>query len=747
MNQTKTWSDIKADVRAELEAHFEAQVKDGKIDQRIYDKMTSEQGVVANLSRWMESPDIDRISPSARRGILAAIVDKRWDDVSEAFYDELAFGTGGIRGRTAITDWELEILRDQGIQAPILRGPNTINDVVLLQKSAGVAKFANSKGFKSLVIGYDTRIRGREFAASIAGLFIAYGIKVYMFDEPVPYPELCFAIPTLKADMGILLSASHNDRRYNGYKLTSGNGSQFSVNERRQLLEDFIFKTGFAEVKRTDLDDADPDQLVFLGGEDRLTGVEYYGFRGKPINMHREHFEHIRKFILDEDLLRSQADSMHLAFSAYHGAGRKVVPRLVESFGIEQLDIVAALQEADGMFPAFDDLKTPKGKKVYQQPDPGDHLAAEKAVTEYIEQYGKERLMDIDVMIGTDPDADRMAAVVPVPEERREIYDGRETILMDADTAWSILLWYRMEKLKAAGEDMSKYFLVQSHTTTDVMPLLAEKYGVGWIKTWVGFAQIAAAVQRVWEGEEISPDIYWTIYKSHGITDKSSYNFAALEQSNGFSILGAKPPDDHSMGTNGHVRDKDGVFAAVLFLEVLAYARKSGHSLLDLIDEKLYLDSGIGLIRTGYRPAPVYGQYEGLEGLSRKMSVIHKAEDLMAAADKGDKVTFGGIQASRCEVYKTGKYDKAHGYVEGFDPNDPSTFRFPDEGIRFFLGSDFNHLTIRPSGTSQSLRFHTQLRDTDVNADNLKAKRIEIEKRLDAIYDDIGKLMGVDWEE
>ncbi|MFH2056513.1 MAG: hypothetical protein ABIJ61_11180, partial [bacterium] len=735
------------DVQSELSAHFKGQLDSGKIDKLIYDKMTSDAGVLGHLSRWLESPDLDRISPQARAGILAAIVEKRWDDISEAFYDELAFGTGGIRGRTAITDFELEILRDKGIGAPILRGPNTINDIVLLQKSAGVAKFAVKKGFKSVVIGYDTRIRGRDFAVCIAGLFIAYGIKVYLFDEPVPYPEMTFAIPTLRGDFGILLSASHNDRRYNGYKLTSGNGSQFSVQERRQLLEEFIFKTGFDEIKQKDLHEASADELVFLGGAERVSGVEYYAYQGAPINMHQQHFEHIREFILDEKLLRSQADKMHLAFCAYHGAGRKVVPRLVKSFGIKKLDLVSAMQAADGMFPAFDDLKSPKGKKVYQQPDPGDHLAADKAVAEYVKEYGAEQLADVDLMIGTDPDADRMAVVVPVQENRREIYGGKSSILMDADTAWSILLWYRLEKMKAAGEDMSRLFLVQSHTTTDVMPLLAEKYGTAWIKTWVGFAQIAAAVQLLWEGEKISPEIYWTIYGSKGLNQNTAYNFAALEQSNGFSILGGAPPDDHSMGVKGHVRDKDGVFAAVLFLEVLAYAKSVGKSLLELIDEKLYLDPQIGLIRTGYRPAPVYGQYEGLEGLSRKMEVIHKAEELMAKVEQGGTVTFGGLKATRCEVYMTGKYDKAHGYVEGFDPTDRQTFRFPDEGIRFFLGSDFNHLTIRPSGTSQSLRFHTQLRDTEVTAGNLKVKRIEIEKRLDAIYEDIGKLMGVDWEE
>jgi len=747
MDDLKTWQEIRADVQKELNAYLKHQYESGQLDKLLYEKATSDSGVFGNLTKWMESPDLARISPNAHRGILNAIDANRWADINEAFFDELAFGTGGIRGRTAITDRELEMLRDEGIHAPFLRGPNTINDVVLLQKSAGVAKFALNKGLKSVVIGYDSRIRGRDFACAVSELFIAYGFKVYLFDDIVPYPELTFAIPTVHADMGILLSASHNDRRYNGYKLTSGNGSQFSVMERRQLLEDFIFKTGFDEIKSKNINQATDDELVFLGGADRLSGADYYGFKGKPVDMHHKHFEHIRKFILDGNMLRSQAKNLQLAFCAYHGAGRDAIPRLVNSFGIERLDIISKMHVADGMFPAFDDLKSPKGKKVYQQPDPGDHLAAEKAVTEYINEYGEKRFAEIDLLIGTDPDADRLACIVPVPEDRREVYGGKNYTLLDADTAWAILLWYRMERLKEAGDDFSKSFLVQSHTTTDVIPLLCEKYGIAWIKTWVGFAQLAAAVQRVWQGEEISPEIYWTIHSSRGLTDSCSYNFAALEQSNGFSILGGKPPDENSMGTDGHVRDKDGIFAAVLMLEVIAYARSLGKSLLELIDDHLYLEPAIGLIRTGYRPAPVFGQYEGMKGISRKLAVLHQAEELMDKVKSGADVRFGGLKVTDCVVYRTGKYDTVHGFVEGFDPDDPSTFKFPDEGIRFFLGDEYNNLTIRPSGTSQSLRFHTQLRDTDVSKKNSKQKRIEIERQLEAVYDDIGKLLGVDWDE
>lgn len=249
------------------------------------------------------------------------------------------------------------------------------------------------------------------------------------------------------------------------------------------------------------------------------------------------------------------------------------------------------------------------------------------------------------------------------------------------------------------------------------------------------------------ENDEISKKIYWTLYDFKGLTPQATVNLAALEQSNGFSILGAKPRDEMSMGTDGHVRDKDGIFAAMLFLEVLAYAKAQKKSVLDLVNEKLYLDPAIGLIRTGYRPAPVYGQYEGIEGRSTKMKVIHKAEGLMERLAGGGAVKFGGLKATHFEVYKTGKYDIQHGYTKGYNPDDPSTFGFPDEGIRFFFGDYYSHLTIRPSGTSQSLRFHIQLREKKVSKGDLLKKRIAMERKITSIFEDVGKQLDVDWDE
>jgi phosphomannomutase len=754
----KNWESKKHHVEEKIKRFIDS----APIDEQVKRKSLSSTGVFANLSKWMEDIYIDKFSPNAKTGIMKAIdSNKRWADIAEVFYTDIEFGTGGIRGRAVIQDDELITLRDEGIYAPFLRGPNTINDLVFLQISSAIAKFGRDKKFNSITIGYDSRIRGKDFAHLVAGVFIAYGYTVYLFDDVVPYPEVTFAIPYMRTDMGILISASHNDRRYNGYKLSCANGSQFSIKDRSIILNEYISKTGFESVKYVELTKVHNDQLKFLGGGYKYPHLEYYNYKPNPIDVHTGHFSHVLDFLIDRKLIRNQADDIHVAYSAYHGAGGPTVKRLIDSLGIIKLDVIASLYKVDGMFPVFDDpnFLSPKGKKIYQQPDPGEPRAAKLALSHYIKEYG-DRVKDVDVLIGTDPDADRTGISVKIPEQYKEIYPTDDHMtLLDADTAWSLIIWYRLNNwekitgLKKMNLNKKNCFLVQSHTTTDIMPLLAEKHGLGWIKTWVGFAQLATAVEKVWnkdlkENYFTSPyrtDDFRSIYKYKKISPAAKYNFAALEQSNGFSILGSKPPSAYELGKYGHVRDKDGTFAALLFFDVVAYAKKMGKSILELVDENLYLDPDIGLIRTGYRAAPQYGQYEGLEGRSLKLEILRKALDLTKKIQKG--VNIGNKRVTKYEVYLTGKYDIQHGNVDGFKSSDRKTYKFPDEGIRFFFGDEFNHLTIRPSGTSQSLRLHIQLRDRNVSKGNLKSKRIKMENEIQTIFQDIGNKIGIDWNE
>ena len=737
---------VLAQAEAGISHYLKMAFESGKINQGQYDAAT--RNTVPNLREWLTDATIDRISPNLKAGLADAVANGRWEELVNAYRQSMRFGTGGIRGMMAFDRQSIARLKEEGLDARILKGPNTLNNMVVLRVSAGVAKFGKDGGrsFDRIVIGYDSRVRGGDFARIIAELFLAYGYTVYLFDEPCPYPAVTFAIPyeKIKAHVGLLISASHNDYRYNGYKLSSGNGSQFDPKERDEMYEKYISHATFEDIKLLPLEEAPEGKLFWLGGAEPVSGVDYFGRESNLINIHEAHARHITSFLIQKDF-SAMADPLRIGFCAYHGAGRKAVPRLLREAGFDEVRIIHknGLYDLNGLFPSF---RSDPGKE--QQPDPGDARAAKIAVEAFKDEYPGE-FEKLDILIGTDPDADRCGLVVPVPPAKRYLYDGLYWTLLPADEMWAILLWYRLTreaemnggKLPRADER----FIVLSHTTSDANVRIARKFGLGIVKTWVGFAALSAAVRDAWDrvprqdlvegkSDPSQPFCHPFILEYQAMTDKRTFNEAAMEQSNGFSMLGGPPPDKFSLGTGGHVRDKDGVFAALLCAEVAAWAKENGTTLFDLVDQKIYLDPEIGLFANYYEPDPLDGEYPGIEGDRKKIGILQRALDLMREVESGRPVVIGGQRALSVTMYRTGKYDRIY-------PPD-GKFVFADEGIRFYFSEDkMSHLTVRPSGTGNSLRFHVQLHG-DVTAENLIERKGELRAAAKAVTDDIREKLG-----
>jgi phosphoglucomutase len=726
----------------------------GQIDEPSYRQ--AGQNTLPNLKAWLQDEDLLRVSPNLRQGIEKVIQQGRWEDLVNAFRQRARFGTGGIRGMMAFDRQSIEMLVKQGITAPILKGPNTMNDVVLLLTSAGVAQYGRQQHppLGKVVIGYDSRVRGRDFAEIVGQLFLAYGYTLYFFDEPCPYPEMTFAIPycEIKADIGILISASHNDYRYNGYKLSCGNGSQFDPHERDEMYNKYIAHARAKDILLCPFSDAAADKLVFLGGDAPLPKVDYFGREDRILNLHEKHTAHVRRFLCTPDLRARQAaaaNPLKIAFCAFHGAGRRAVPRLLGDVGFQEANVEIItrrrLNELDGLFPSF-----PSQAGRERQPDPGDARAAKVAVDALQDQLaakpGHWQFADLDILIGTDPDADRCGVVVKVPPAQRHLYGGRDWVLLPADLMWALLVWYRLHREQEAHgkvPDAEKKFIVLSHTTSDAIVLLARKYGLGVVKTWVGFAALAAAVRDVWAGKPLPPlvegretpaaELCHPYLFEHEAMDGGlrSINVAAMEQSNGFSILGGPPPDNRSLGAGGHVRDKDGTLAALLVAEVAAWAKEQGSSLFELVDQHINLDPDVGLFVNYYEPDPLDGEYPGIEGDRKKKDILRRALGYFQLALAGD-LAIGGCPATSAVLYRTGKYDAI------YPPS--ADFRFPDEGVRFYFGDRLNHATVRPSGTGNSLRFHVQLHQPDPRAD-LVGQKQELMGRAKRIADHLRKLL------
>lgn len=723
--------------RAGVSNYLKQSLAAGKIDEVSCEAAL--KNATKNLEQWFADKCIDTLSPNLKGALARAIDEERWEDIVNAFRKDLSFGTAGIRGMMAFDRESVKRVKELGLDAPIIKGPNTINNIVLLRVSAGVAKFGKEqpKPFSKIVIGYDSRIRGFDFAAKVAELFLSYDYQVYLFDEPCPYPECNFAIPfhDIGADLGILISASHNDYRYNGYKLSCANSSQFDPEQRSRMYNEYIVPATTEAIKLLPLENAPADQLTILGGAAPLDRSELDGGRivmeslykkHRLINIHDRHRDHVKTFLMLKTL-PAKEEPLKVGYCAFHGVGRKAVPRLLSEIGVREQDIkqikVDGLNDLDGLFPSF---CSDPGKE--KQPDPGDPTAAKTEVGAFRKQYGD---LDFDILIGTDPDADRCGVVVTVPQEQKALY-GDDWTLLSADNLWTILLWFRLEmEAQAHGkiQNAEKKFVVLSNTTSDSITLLARKHGLGVVKTWVGFAALAAGVQDVWNerlGVPNNPrklDVLQRIKDGHQPDAKDlcdswvfehfdmcngqrAINVAAMEQSNGYSILGGPPKDDRSFGDGGHVRDKDGTLAGVLLTEVAAWAKANGTTILRLLDEKIFADPAIGVFANDYAQGPDDGEYPGIEGDRKKLDILKRAMGLSYRANAGDlrgTDAIAGLDVSKAVVHRTGKYDG------NYQPS--YSFKFPDEGVRFYFGNDLNYTTVRPSGTQNALRFHTQLHE------------------------------------
>jgi phosphoglucomutase len=683
-----------AKIRDGLNKYFSEMISKGILTREEAEKINIR--TYNNIVEWLENiyfPD------EIKEGIMKAVNEDRWNDLVYAFWQEVTFGTGGIRGRVALAEYELFELASKGIHAPILKGPNTINDLVFTKITTGVANYMKKRGLQKVVIGYDNRIRGKDYAELIAKIFLSKGFTVYLFNEASPFPELSFAVTYLGADIGIEISASHNDKRYNGYKIVTRTGASLNLRERNEIISEIYGNENlwyqealFKDADITNFIGSNKNKLIFLGGDHPEQKRNNHPF----INMHREYLNHIKKFISNYEVVKEYADKVKVGYCAYYGSGYKLVPWLLRELGFTNLKIISEMNILNGLFPAF---------KLTQPPDPGLISSAKIAVEKFKEEYGEEAFRELDILIGTDPDADRMGVIVNIPEEHRQTCGDWK--LLPADDVWTLLLWYRLtmeaKRNNMVIPDANKKFIVKNHVTTEALRRVAKKFGIDCIDTWVGFSFLAEKIIEEW--------------------GKGRINVGAFESSNGFTIGGAKPAYGQPLGENGHTLEKDGTLASIIVAEITAFAKSQDLTILDLLNN-IYLDPEIGCFVTFQTALPEEGVFEGFEGELLKRRIISKVEKIADALnnDKLKDFQLADFTVNFTEKFATGKYDSI--YWPGF----------PDEGIRFhFDSSGHNHITIRPSGTEAKIRFYVQLEITGITKHNVWEKKVQGERLADKI--------------
>lgn len=461
-----------------------------------------EPNVMTKVSSWLNGDyDID-----TKQSIQQLIDEGNDTELTDAFYKDLEFGTGGLRGLIGI-------------------GSNRMNRYTVGTATQGLANYLN-KAFpneaKSVAVAYDSRIKSDEFAKIIADIFSANGISVYLFEGLRPTPELSFAIRLLGCKSGVVVTASHNPKEYNGYKAYWDDGSQVVAPHDTNIINEVNAIQSIDEVKF----DGDSSKITKIGTE-----------------VDDKYINHILSLSISKGALERQK-GLKIVYTPLHGTGVTLVPQLLAKMGFEAVTIIEEQAEpkGNGQFPTV----------VY--PNPEESEAMSKAVE-------KAKQIDADLVMGTDPDSDRVGIAVKNHHGEIQLLNGNQTA--------SVLIYYLLNAWKDAGKLTGTQFVCKTIVTTDLIDKMAAAYDVKCYNTLTGFKYIAQVIREK-EGKE--------------------QFIGGGEESYGYLIGDA-------------VRDKDAIASCAMIAELTAYAKDKGLSLFDMLME-IYKQFGF--------------YYEGLISLTKK---------------------------------------------------------------------------------------------------------------------------------
>lgn len=389
--------------------------------------------IVEKAQKWLNSQKVDQ---EAKIAIKKMMENSDQTELTESFYKDLEFGTGGLRGIMGT-------------------GSNRMNKYTVGMATQGLANYLN-KTFPndsiSVAIAHDSRNNSRFFAETTAAVFSANGIKVYLFEALRPTPELSFAIRYLGCKSGVVLTASHNPKEYNGYKAYWEDGAQVTPPHDKNIITEVGLITSIDEVK-------------FDANSSLIEGI------GKEID--EAYLEMIQSLSLDPEAI-AKAEDLKIVYSGIHGTGSTLVPPVLEKFGFKHVFEVEKQSAPDGNFPTV----------VYPNPEEAEALSL---------ALKKAQEVDADLVMATDPDSDRVGIAVK--------NDKGEFQLMNGNQTGSLLLYYLLRKWQENGKIKGKQYVVKTIVTTDLITRIAEKYHAKIYNTLTGFKYIAEVIREL-EGKE-----------------------------------------------------------------------------------------------------------------------------------------------------------------------------------------------------------------------------------------------------
>ena len=545
----------------------------------------------AKAQQWL-SPAFDE---ETRKQVQEMLDKEDKTDLIDAFYQNLEFGTGGLRGIMGA-------------------GTNRMNKYIVGMATQGFANYLlkayPGKTDLAVVVGHDCRNNGRMFAETVADIFSANGIKAYLFESLRPTPEISFAIRQLNCQAGVNVTASHNPREYNGYKAYWEDGAQVLAPHDKGIID---------EVNKVTIDDVkfegNKELIEIIGGE-----------------MDWDYVEAVKEAMVDQDVINRQKD-LNIVYSPMHGTGRVIVPLCLRSWGFQNIHVVPEQMVIDGNFPTV------------VSPNPENAEAMTLGM-----KLGTK--LNADLVIASDPDADRLAIVCRDNKGEWIIINGNQTAMM--------LSYYIIENKKKLGKLNPSDFMVKTIVTTEVIAKIAERNNVEIRDCYTGFKWIAREI-AISEGKQ----------KYIGGGEES---------------FGYLPYDK--------VRDKDAPASICLICEIAAWAKDNGRTLYDLLMD-IYVDYGFS------REFTVNVVKPGKSGADEIKQMLANFRANPPKELAGSPITvwkdFQSLEITTAEGTKT--------------LDMPTT-----SNVLQYFCADGTKVSVRPSGTEPKIKFYIEVKDDSMKS-------------------------------
>jgi Phosphomannomutase len=541
-------------------------------------------------------------------------------ELADAFYRNLEFGTGGLRGIMGV-------------------GTNRINKYTVGMATQGFANYLKQTypgGTIRVAIAHDSRNNSRQFAEITANVMAANGIRVFLFEALRPTPELSFAIRHLGCQGGVVCTASHNPKEYNGYKAYWNDGGQLVPPHDKNVIK---------EVEKI----ASVDEVKWSGGEENISLI------GKE--MDEAYIEMVKSLSVYPEVITRQKD-LKIVYTPIHGTGITLVPQVLSRFGFTNVTIVEEQAQPDGNFPTV----------VYPNPEESEAMSI---------GLKKAKELDADILLGTDPDADRVGIGIKDKQGNWVLMNGNQTAVLAFN--------YVIEARKAKGIAQRNDFVVKTIVTTDMIDRIAAENGVTCYNVLTGFKWIAELIKE----------------------KEATENY----------IVGGE--ESYGLMIGSQLRDKDAVSAVALLCEMAAYEKDQGRTLYEkLID--LYVK---------------YGYYkEQLISITKKgMNGQKEIAEMMDNYRNNPPQTINGSPVVQLLDYNLRK-GKNPQTGEEWD------IKLPASNVLQFILADGSKISARPSGTEPKIKFYFSVNTTLKSAADFDSVQVhgELDKRIQGIIQDMG---------